>query len=213
MTSLNFKSETTSVSYLTETHSVELNQFNMNFNKISNVFGNVNTAVIVVEGFIKIAHQSNIFTNNGKYLANQILNFGAIRNFNLWFADRDISLAFSDFIYLDTYGFLKFNNSMSILIENNTVSNHVFTYGNYSQISEFGSYITFNQVFGNVTVNNLLLSNMTGLLNDYNINTLNVFSSYPFTFPINSSDYKAYQFIPVFAFSSPNRIITFQMTN
>ena len=212
-TNLNFKSETINLSYLTDSYSIELNQFTMNSNQISNVLGNVNTAVIVIQGFVKIVHQNNIFLNNGRYLINQIVTFGAIRNFNLASADSNYSPAFSDFYILDTYGFLEVNNSMSILIENNTITNHFFTYGNFSEISPFGSYITFNQVYGNITVNNLYVSNMTGLLNDYNINTLDIFNGFPFGFPINSSNFLAYQFIPVFAFSSPNLIVTFNVTN
>ena len=168
--------------------------------------------MIAIEGFVKIVQQNNNYYNNGRYLINQLLNFGAINNYE-GVAIKNYPSCLIHRAYSDTFGFMKLNNSMSILIENTTINNHFFTYGNSSEISEYGSFVTFNQVYGNVTINNLSLDNMTGLLNDYNLNTLDVFNGIPYTIQFNSSNFRAYQFIPVIAFFSPNYVNTFLLNN
>jgi predicted outer membrane repeat protein len=92
----------------------------------------------------------------------------------------------------NAYGFLKISHSLAIQIKNTTWSNHFFTSGTTSERPNYGSCVYFSNVFGKITISKITISEMTGLLGDYNINTLTVLSQ----LPSYGNNVTSYQFVP-----------------
>jgi hypothetical protein len=175
------------------TINLDLNYFNFNTNKISRLLGTVMSENILIQGFTKIMHSHNVFENNGRALHYKVQYWEILwkhyadfydRTYGFWYPSR----------YSDSYGFMTMSTSMEIIINNNTVNNHFYTYGSLSEAPSYGSYITFKSIFGQATISAVEITAITGVIGDYNVNTMDTLGSLSGFSDVVTS----YQFVPAF---------------
>lgn len=97
-------------------------------------------------------------------------------------------------------------------MDTNTINNLFFTYGTDNSIAPFGSFVTFSNVAGPVTITTLTVTGQTGILGDYNINTVGTLSSISLLTSFSNS-MTAYQFIPLITTDQTNLISLMKITS
>lgn len=87
-----------------------------------------------------------------------------------------------------------------------------FTFQTGNQVPDYASHVSFSKVFGNIKISNNVFQNTTGMLNDYNTNTLKVFTL-SLTSSFSTSSIYSYQFVPAYTTDGTNKIKTLYLTN
>ena len=91
--------------------------------------------------------------------------------------------------------------------------NLFFTKSSTSQDIQFGSFVTFSQISGNINVFGNTISNITGVNGEYNVNVIKTQESL-----LNAPDFaitniNSYQFVPVFASNGTNTLKSLNFTS
>ncbi|CAI2387538.1 unnamed protein product [Moneuplotes crassus] len=164
-----------------------------------------------LDGLLKVLIRDNIFANNsmfsGTYAENSFLWEESVG-----FAEWGVSECDGNSLAPNSYGFIKVNYGHHVHVVNNSVHNHGFINGFDNEVAEFGAFMYFINTYGNVMIDNLSVSNITGLFGDYNINVLKLADSLIFWMQTsNSTQY--YASVPVFYVGGANIIKTFSLND
>ena len=190
---------------------IDLNYFNFQSNTISNLLGAIANPVMQIAGFMNVNIKSNTFQNSGRYIENVMSTWSQVTKYTSTSSDSISSTLCTLNAADDTYGFLTVGYSNMVNVLSNTVNNLFFTFGTSSLTATYGSFITFSYVAGPVTITTLTVTGQTGILGDYNLNTIGTLNSASkLTSFGNNMD--SYQFVPLFTTDLTNKISPMKIT-
>lgn len=187
----------------------DMNYLHFEENTLSNVLGSPRKPTFAIEGYVKVKLLNNVFENNGRFLSSMLSLWTFVDNYHVFFFDGITGFCQLNANNIDPLGFIKISMGMRVNVLNNSVTNHFYSFGSSNLAPTFGSFISFSSINGYVDFTDLVVSNMTGLLGDYNVNTMTTIS----TLSNYNDDVKSYQFIPVITTDTTNNIIEITLSN
>lgn len=187
----------------------DMNYLHFEENTLTNVLGSPNKPTFAIDGFVKVKILNNVFANNGRYLSSMLSLWTFVDNYHAYFFDALTGFCQPNANTADPQGFLKISYGMRVYFLNNSVTNHFYSFGTANLAPSYGSFVSFSNIKGYVDFTDLIVSNITGLLGDYNVNTLTTIA----TLTRFNDDVLSYQFIPVITTDTTNNIIEMTLSN
>lgn len=203
----------TTFTYTYDTISLAIDQtYNLIFkqNTITDNLGAILNPLYKIEGFVSILISDNVMQNNARHFTNYLISANSLLYANgpAAFESVDSACAVGT-VTSDTYGFMQIIKGHHADIRNNSVTNHAFTFGTINDVSTYASFVYFTNFYGNVNIDGLTVSEITGIRGTYNEGTLQSVSSLS-TF---NADIDAYQAVPVITTDGTNIIKNFTMND
>jgi len=201
-----------SVTYNSASMTLDLNYFNFNSNSISNFLGAIGMQMMEISGFMNLNIKSNSFQNSGRYIEASVVTWTQVSRYSIPSASFPVTGSWTNSSSDDTTGFMLISNSNLVNVLSNTINNLFFTYGVDNFVSPYGSFLTISNVAGPFTITTLTVTGQTGILGDYNINTIGTLSanSYLTSF---SNNMLSYQFVPLITTDQTNKIPVMKITS